>query len=264
MSHARVRLLRAFSLRAWAAAALLGTWVLSASAQTSLKVLTAGTYKQVLAALVPAFEAGTGVHVELQNDTAGGLVKRIQGGEAFDVVIVTMPGLGALSDQGRVDGTSVKPIAKVGIGVAVKAGAPHPPLQTAEQFKDALLKARQVAYIDPAAGGSSGIYLDGLFQRLGIADAVRAKAVLVPGGLSAERVVSGEAELAIQQISELLSVAGASFVGPLPEDIQNYTTYGAAVSAQSQAKQAAASFLATLASPDAAAVIRSKGMTPAP
>jgi molybdate transport system substrate-binding protein len=250
-------------LRGLAAAILCGTLIATAGAQTSLKVLTAGAFKQVVVALVPAFEARTGLRVELQNDTAGGLVKRIQGGEAFDVVIVTMPALATLSDQGRVDRTSVTPVAKVGIGVAVQAGAPHPPLQTVEQFKDAVLKARKVAYIDPAAGGSSGIYLDGLFQRLGIADAVRAKAVLVPGGLSAERVVSGEAELAIQQISELLPVAGVSVVGPLPDEIQNYTTYGAAVSAQSAARQAAASFVEALATADATAVIRSKGMMPA-
>ncbi|HKX40860.1 MAG TPA: substrate-binding domain-containing protein [Burkholderiaceae bacterium] len=227
-------------------------------------MLTAGAFKQVVVALVPAFEARTGVKVELQNDTAGGLVKRIQGGEAFDVVIVTMPGLAGLSEQGKVERASVKPVAKVGIGVAVKAGVPHPPLQTVEQFKDAVLKARKVAYIDPASGGSSGIYLDGLFQRLGIADAVRAKAILVPGGFSAERIVNGDAELAIQQISELLPVAGVSLVGPLPDEIQNYTTYGVAASAQSATKPATTSFLQMLAAADATAVIRAKGMQPAP
>jgi molybdate transport system substrate-binding protein len=241
---------------------LLVSLATSTGAQT-LKVLTAGAFKQVVVALVPSFEAGTGIKIELQNDTAGALTRRIQGGEAFDLVILAMPALGTLSSEAKVEPASVKPIARVGIGVAVKAGAPHPPLQTVEQFKDAVLKARKVAYIDPASGGSSGIYLDGLFQRLGIAEAVRSKAILVQGGLSAERVVSGEADLAIQQISELLPVAGASLVGPLPEDIQNYTTYGAAAAARSHMREGAALFLKALVTPEASDVIRSKGMLPA-
>ena len=249
-------------LRALTTAALLALLSTAAGAQT-LKVLTAGAFKEVVLVLVPTFEAGTGIKIELQNDTAGALTKRIQGGEAFDVVILSMPGLATLSAEAKVDPASVKPIAKVGIGVAVKAGAPHPPLQTVEQFKDAVFKARKVAYIDPASGGSSGIYLDGLFQRLGIGEAVRAKAVLVRGGLSADRVVSGEAELAIQQISELLPVAGASLVGPLPDEIQNYTTYGYAASPHSPSKEAAASFLKALVAPEAATVMRAKGMQPA-
>jgi molybdate transport system substrate-binding protein len=259
MNYASSRL---FSLRTLTAFVLLVSLATSSGAQT-LKVLTAGAFKQVVVALVPSFEASTGIKIELQNDTAGALTQRIQGGEAFDVVILAMPGLGTLSNEAKVEPASVKPIARVGIGVAVKAGAPHPPLQTVEQFKDAVLKAHRIAYIDPASGGSSGVYLHGLFQRLGMGEAVRAKAILVHGGLSAERVVSGEADLAIQQVSELLPVAGASLVGPLPEEIQNYTTYGAAASARSPMREGAALFLRALATPEAADVIRSKGMLPA-
>jgi molybdate transport system substrate-binding protein len=120
-----------------------------------------------------------------------------------------------------------------------------------------------VAYIDPASGGSSGIYLDGLFQRLGIADAVKAKAVLVPGGLVAERLVTGEADLAVHQVSEILPVAGATLVGALPESIQNYTTYAGAVAADSAHADAARAFLAALTAPEAAATLRAKGMQPA-
>jgi len=126
-----------------------------------------------------------------------------------------------------------------------------------------VLAARKVAYIDPAAGGSSGIYLDGLFQRLGLAEAVRAKAVLVPGGLVADKLVSGEADLAIHQISEILPVRGAQLVGPLPEAIQNYTTYAGAVSAGSRHPDAAQAFLLTLSGADAAQTVRAKGMLPA-
>jgi molybdate transport system substrate-binding protein len=245
---------------------LLPTLALTASLARAdtIKVLTTGAFKQVVVALVPAFEARTGHKVEVQNDTAGALSKRIAAGESFDVLVLTPAGLKTLATAGKVTADSVAPLAKVAIGVAVKAGAPQPAMSSVEDFRQAVLAARKVAYIDPAAGGSSGIYLDGLFQRMGIAEAVRAKAVLVPGGLVANRLVSGEADLAIHQISEILPVAGAQLVGPLPEAIQNYTTYAGAVSAASRHPQAALAFLATLSGAEAAQTIRAKGMLPVP
>jgi molybdate transport system substrate-binding protein len=228
----------------------------------TIKVLTTGAFKQVVVAMVPAFEARTGHKVQVDNDTAGGLARRVAAGEAFDVLVLTPAGLRPLADGGKVAADSIVPLAKVGIGVAVKAGAPQPAIGTVEEFRQAVLAARKVAYIDPAAGGSSGIYLDGLFQRLGIADAVRAKAVLVPGGLVAERLVTGEADLAIHQVSEILPVAGVSLVGPLPDAIQNYTTYAGATSAAASRSPAATGFLAALSGPDAVDTIRAKGMQP--
>ncbi|MDH5245062.1 MAG: substrate-binding domain-containing protein [Betaproteobacteria bacterium] len=241
---------------------LLAIAPLSAHADT-LKVLTTGAFKQVVVALVPAFEARTGHKVDVQNDTAGALAKRVAAGEAFDVIVLTPAGLRTLASEAKVVPESVVALARVGIGVAVKEGAPRPPVATADEFKAAVLGARKVAYIDPAAGGSSGIYLDGLFQKMGIAEAVRAKAVLVPGGLVAERLVSGEADLAIHQISEILPVKGAVLVAPLPEAIQNYTTYAGAVSPRAANAEAARAFLATLAGDEAKDVLRAKGMMPA-
>ncbi len=229
----------------------------------TLKVLTAGAFKQVVVAFVPAFEARTGHKVEVQNDTAGALARRVADGEAFDVLVLTPAALQPLATQGRVARDSVTPLARVAIGVAVKAGATHPRIDTVDQFKDALLAARKVAYIDPASGGSSGIYLDGLFQRMGIADAMHAKAVLVPGGLVAERLVTGEADLAVHQISEILPVKGAELVGALPEAVQNYTTYAGAVAGDSAHGAAAREFLAALTGPQAAETLAVKGMTPA-
>lgn len=242
--------------------ATLGVIAPAAHAAT-IKVLTGGAFKQVVMALVPSFEARTGHKVEVQNDTAGALQKRIAGGEAFDLAVITPPVLQALAAQGHVASAGIVPLAKVAIGVAVKSGAAAPEIGTVEQFKQAVLNARKVAYIDPAAGGSSGIYLDGLFQRMGIADQVRAKAVLVPGGLVADRLVTGEADLAIHQISEIMPVKGVTLVGPLPEAIQNYTTYAGALSARAANLDAAQAFLATLSGPQAAEILRVKGMTPA-
>ena len=252
-------------MRRLAALALLPAALLAASAAQAdtIKVLTSGAFKQVVLALVPGFEARTGHKVEVQNDTAGALSKRIEGGEAFDVVVLTPAGLKPFAADGKVVADSVAPLARVAIGVAVPAGAPKPAIATVDEFKAALLAARKVAYIDPASGGSSGIYLDGLFQRIGIADAVHAKAVLVQGGYVAEKLPSGEADLAVHQISEILPVKGVDLVGPLPEAVQNYTTYAGAVGGHTTHPQAARAFLAALHGPEAAETLRTKGMDPA-
>ena len=157
-------------------------------------MLTAGAYKPVLLALQPEFE------------------QRIAGGEVFDVVVLT---LGALEQLGKAG--MVKPgattLARVAIGVAFKAGAPLPDISTVAAFQSTLLSARAVATIDPASGGSSGIYLWQWFDKVGIADRLKPKAVLVPGGLVAERVVNGQADIALHQISEILAVPGVSWWG---------------------------------------------------
>ena len=116
----------------------------------------------------------------------------------------------------------------------MKEGAPKPDVSTVEAFKRALLAAKSVAYIDPASGGSSGIYIDKLLERLGIADQIRPKAKLKKGGHVADLIVSGEAELGLHQISEIVPVKGAALVGPLPKEIQNTTTYAAGLSASTQ------------------------------
>jgi len=113
----------------------------------------------------------------------------------------------------------------------VKEGAAKPALATVEDFKKALLAARAVAYINPASGGSSGIYVAGLLDKLGIGAEIRPKSVLVNGGHAADRIVTGEADLAVHQISEILPVKGVALVGPLPAEIQNYTIYAGAPSA---------------------------------
>ena len=230
-----------------------------ASAQT-LRVLTTGAFKQVAAEFVPAFEKEHGIKIDLQNGTAGALIKRIADGEPFDVVFLTPAGLSEMARTGKVDPVSIKQVARVAIGVAVKAGANKPSLTTVEEFKQAVLKAGKVAYIDPASGGSSGIYLDGLFQRLGLGEQVKAKAILVPGGYAADRVASGQADMAIHQVSEILPVAGVELAGLLPAEIQNYTTYGYGISTTTKSQDLAKKFVASVSAPSAADVIRAKGM----
>ena len=231
-----------------------------AAGAAELKVLTAGAFKPVVAALAPVFDGQTGHTVRIENDTAGALARRIGNGEAFDVVVLTPAALEQLEQVGRVArGSSVR-LARVAIGVAVKQGTPLPSIGSESALRQALLAARAVAYIDPAAGGSSGIYLAQLFQRMGIAAQIAPKAVLVPGGLVAQRLVSGEADLALHQISEILAVPGVTLVGPIPAEVQNYTVYAGGISSNTQEMQAAQAFLNLLAGERAKAVLKDKGM----
>ncbi len=236
-------------------------WALAvAAAAAEIKVLTAGAFKPVVMALAPEFTARTGHTLTVDNDTAGALQRRIGNGEVFDVVVLTPAAVAQLTQAGKLAAGSSTPLARVAIGVAVKQGAPAPDIGSVAAFRQALLAARAVAYIDPAAGGSSGIYLAQLFERLGIAAQIAPKAVLVPGGLVAQRLVSGEADIALHQISEILAVPGAALVGPIPAEIQNYTVYAGGLSTAAQDVPAAQAFLALLASERARAVLKEKGM----
>ena len=231
------------------------------AASADIKVLTAGAMKSVVLALQGGFEAVSGHRLVIDNDTAGGLLKRIEAGETFDMAIITPNAIDTLVKSGKVvDGSRVA-VAKVGVGVAVKEGAPKPDLSSVDAFKRALLAARTVAYIDPASGGSSGIYVAGLLKKLGIAEEIKPKERLQAGGYVAEKVANGEAEIAIHQISEILPVKGATLAGPLPEEIQNYTIYAAGLSATSGDAKAAQAWIDHLKGPAAAAVIESRGMS---
>lgn len=226
-----------------------------------ITVLSAGAINSVAKTLVPAFEAKTGNKVTLRNDTVGGLVRRITGGETFDVVMMSPAGLDQLAKAGKIAPKSDVRLAAVGIGVGVKTGAPAPDISTVAAFKTTMLRARKVAYINPASGGSSGIYLAKLFHTLGIADAMAPKSVLIDGGLAATAVLDGRADIVVQQISEVIAVPGITLVGPLPAKIQNLTVYAGAVATGSAAPEAARAFLGTMAGPAAKPVLKAKGMT---
>src|SRR5215470_6016089 len=228
-----------------------------------IKVLTAGAFKQVVLAIVPEFEKQTGHKVTVENDTVGALSKRIEGGEVFDLAVLTPAAVNDLAAKGKFVAGSRHNLARVGVGVVVKEGAPKPDIGSVDAFKQALLAAKSVAYIDPAAGGSSGIYVSSLLDKLGVAAEVKPKAKLIHGGAVAEHIAKGEAELGIHQISEILPVKGVTLVGPLPAEIQNYTVYAAGLGAQAKEGDAAKALLKTLTSPAAAEVLKSKGMEPA-
>ena len=230
------------------------------AAAAEIKVLTTGAFKQVVVALVPEFEKATGHKVVLDNGTVGQLQKRVDGGESFDVLVLSPKGIEDYIKSGKIAAGSNANLAKVGVGVMVKEGAPKPDISSVDAFKTALIKAKSVGYIDPASGGSSGIYVDKLLERLGIAEQIRPKAKLQKGGHVSDLVKAGEAEIGIHQNSEIVGQAGVTLVGPLPKDIQNYTTYAVGLSSDAKQAEAAMAFIKVLTGPSAAAVLKSKGM----
>ncbi len=223
-----------------------------------LKVLSAGACERFVAAMAARFEKQRGQPVSIQEDTVGRLVQRINQGERFDVALLTPAGIERI--PGRfVVGSRVE-LVRVGIGVAVRQNTPLPDISSVESFKRALRQAGSVAYVDPAAGGTSGIYFSHLLERLGIADSVRPKAVLVPGGAVAQRVAAGQAEIGIQMMSELVGVKGVTLVGPLPAAIQTYTVYAGVIGASSSDRTAARALLQLLASAEAGSALKSAGL----
>ena len=225
-----------------------------------IKVLTTGAFKQVVVALIPEYEKATGHKVVLDNGTVGQLTKRVEGGEAFDVLVLSPRGIDDFIKAGKIAAGTKANLAKVGVGVMVKEGAPKPDVSSVEAFKQALLKAKSVGYIDPASGGSSGIYVAGLLDKLGIANEIKPKAKLKQGGHVSDLVKAGEAEIGIHQISEIVSEKGVTLVGPLPAEIQNYTTYAVGLSATAKDAEAAKAFIKVLTGPSVPAVLKSKGM----
>jgi molybdate transport system substrate-binding protein len=241
--------------------AILAGWACLTTAEAAeVKILTAGAMKAVMLELVPQFEKETGHKAVVDNDTAGGLAKRVEGGEAFDLAVITPGVIGDLAKKGKVAADSRANVARVGVGVVVKEGAPVPDIGSVDAFKRALLAAKSVAYIDPASGGSSGIYLSGLFDKLGIAADIKPKAKLKQGGYVAELIANGEAELGLHQISEILPVKGVKLVGPLPAEIQNYTTYAAGVGTEAKQPEAAHAMLKLLTGAAADGVLKARGM----
>ena len=234
----------------------------TAASAAELKLLTAGAFKSTVLALLPEYEKASGNKVSVANDTVGALMKRIEAGESFDVVVMTPEAVDKLAGEGKVIAGSRTNLARVGVGVMVKTGANKPDISTVEAFKKAVLEAKSVSFIDPASGGSSGIYVAKLLERLGIADQVKPKEKLKQGGYVADYIESGQAELGIHQISEILPHAGVTLVGPLPKEIQNYTVYAAGIGKGTQDGDAARALIAALVGPRAQALFKSKGMEP--
>jgi molybdate transport system substrate-binding protein len=242
------------------ALAVLIAVVVNSSAQAAdLKLLVTNGTRAVVDELKPQFERTTGHKLTIKYDGSPLLQKAIEAGEGFDIALLTVDSMDAIARTGKINAATRKIVARSGLGVAMRAGAKRPDISTTEAFKQAMLNAKSIAYVTV---GVSGRHLIAMCERLGIADEVKAKSKTKPSGNVAEFVSAGEAELAIQQVSELLSTPGVELVGPLPEDLQLTTVFTAAVAGQSSAQDAAKSFMSFLATPEANAIIKAKGMEP--
>ncbi|HYC16469.1 MAG TPA: substrate-binding domain-containing protein [Pseudolabrys sp.] len=226
-----------------------------------LKILSTHAIQDVLHELGPAFEHASGASLTIDYDPANALKRRIDEGEAFDIAIVTRPAIDALSTQGKIRRETCTDIGRSGLGVAARKGGPPVDVSTVDAFRKALLAAGSVAR---SKEGTSGSYFETLLTRLGIAEAMRGKIVLGGSGRIAELVVRGQADLAVQQIPELLPVTGADFAGPLPDELQLYTVFSAGVAAACKAGDVAVAFIDSLTTPAAAAVFKAKGLESVP
>jgi molybdate transport system substrate-binding protein len=224
-----------------------------------LKVFASNSIRAVMAELVPQFERLSGLNISISYDPAKVMLGRIENGETADLIITGSGAIDALVKQGKVLAASRRILARCRVGVAVRTGTPKPDIRTVESLKRALLAAKSVAYTQE---GASGMHFSGVIDRVGIAREVQAKAVRQPGGLIGELVAAGKAEIAIQQIPELMAVPGIELVGPLPAEIQLVTVTSAGIFSGTKQAEAARSFIEFLASPAAAQVIRAKGLEP--
>ena len=240
------------------AAALVHATATAAAAAADLKVFSTTALTEIWLELKPKFEA-RGHKLELALQPSGAIGKRVAGGEAGDAIVSTTAGIEALEKGGKIAAGTTRTLASSGMGVAVLKGAPKPDISTPEAFKRALLAARSVAYSDPAGGGASGAAFVKVLKDLGIADAVNAKAKLGRGVPNAEFVVKGEADIAIQQIPELMVVHGVDIVGPLPAQLQTVTGFATAVLAGSKHPAEARALVDFLASPETLALLKSRG-----
>jgi molybdate transport system substrate-binding protein len=209
------------------------------------------------------FEHARACRLAVTWGTAPMLVARIEAGEAADVLILSRAGIDTLHKAGKIAPGSDVTLAGSGVAIAVKAGAPKPDISSPEALKAALLKAKSIAYSAPSAGGASGVYFAKLLERMGIAEQMKAKTKYPPaGGFSAELLLAGEAELAVQQKPELLHVAGTEILGMLPGDLNMVTEFAAGIMAGSKNVETGKALIESLRSPEAAAVFRSKGLEP--
>ena len=235
------------------------TGVTSTAAAADITVFSAGAVSAVMAKLADDFSAQFGSNVKFTVGTVGQLQDRIAAGETADVVFVTAEALEELVKQGKVVAGTPVEVGKVGVGVAVREGAPLPDISTAAAFRQTLLDAKSLVYADPAKGASSGIYFATVLDKLGIADAVKDKSTLLPGGFVVELVAEGKAEIGVHQITEIVPVHGVTLVGPLPPELQKVTTYSGGVMSAAVNRDGAAAFLRFVTSPEAAPSFKALG-----
>ena len=223
----------------------------------SIRVLSTLALKGAVQALAGQYQVVSGMRIDADFAPTLALLTRLRADEAADVVILTREGLDEITREGRVDARSCVDLARSWVGVAVGAGAPHPDIATEAALRTALLGARAVAY---SRLGASGILFAKLIEQLGIASDINARAVIIQQGFTAEKLVTGEADLAVQQISELKQIDGIEVVGPIPRDLQTPAVFSAGRIVATKKPDEADRLLRFLASSDVAPALRESGL----
>ena len=229
-----------------------------------IKVMVSPGFVPVMRDVGPTFERATGHKLAVSSDTLGAIVKRVQGGEMFDVVLGPRTAIDGFAKDGKAAAGSVTAVASAGMGVAVRQGAAKPDISSPEAFKRTLLAAKSITYPDPsnlAGNPALGIHFTRVIERLGITDEMKSKTVL-PGSLNiGELVASGAAEVGIAQLQNLSRTAGIEIVGPLPADLQDPVVFAAAIMAGARDIEASRALIVfLLRTPEAAAAMRAQRM----
>ena len=228
--------------------------------RTPIRIISSMATRQVLADLVGLFQGTSDQPVATEAIGGVDAAKRVQAGEPFDVVVLAADAIDRLVDAGSIVPGSRVDLVRSGVAIAVRAGAPRPDIGSEEALKRAVLAARTVGY----STGPSGVQLAKLFERWGIAEAIRARLVQAPPGVPVGSLVAdGRVDLGFQQLSELMHLRGIDVLGPLPPAIQIITTFSAGLAATSQQPEAARALIHFMASAATASAKRDNGMEPA-
>jgi molybdate transport system substrate-binding protein len=233
--------------------------------EREVSVLSTTAMKTAFEALGPAFERETGYRLKVAFGPSLQLEKRLDEGEGTDVAIVTHAGAQELIGHGRGAGGSLVNLVRSFIGVCVAKDAPRPNLSSVDAFTAAMLRAKSIALSKPVGGGASGAHMASVFERLGIAAAIRAKSIYGaggPAGLVGLIVARGDAEIGIQQMAELMAVQGVDIVGPLPQALQSVTQFAAFVPSAALNPKGGRALIDFLRRDAAKAVIKAKGLEP--
>lgn len=222
-----------------------------------IKILTSNSTLPVLDALIPVYEKSSGNTVTVSADSAKAMVARIRGGESGDVLVLGNGAVKELTEAGFINGATRRGFARAIVGVGVRSGTPHPDISSVDAFRKTLLAARAIAH---TVHGASGMYIPTLLEKLGIAAEMKAKTVTRPGGYIGKVVVEGEADIALQQIPELLAVPGLDCVGPVPDAVQKSFETSIALFSNSTRAAAAQAMADFFANPVNTPLFREKGL----
>jgi molybdate transport system substrate-binding protein len=231
------------------------------TAAAEIKALISIGVQSAIEDLSPKFEKASGHKVAVVYGLSAPLSKRVASGEPADVFIGGREGVDGLIKAGKIVPGSDATLASSGIGIAVRKGAPKPDISTPDALKRTLLATRAVAYGNPAAGGGAGVHFAKVIERLGIVEEMKAKTKHpTPGAFVGPMLVSGEVDLAVQQIPELIFVSGVELVGPLPGDLQAITVFAVGIPVNAKEPNAARALITFLQSPESATIMKSKGL----